>query len=363
MRLVWVGDWANTGLGQITQHVVPLLQAQGHEVTVLGIVCREPQAEPVKVIPVSGPHPQGGWTDIWGFNSVPGLIEQIRPDAVVFSHDTWVCDMWLNSLTYRPRTVVLTPIDSLVRPDLLRTIAGSADVLLTYTQWGADQFTAVGRTATACHLGVDERFVPGDRDAARKALGLPLDKFIIGSIAGNGWRKDHPALLEAFDAVRRERDDAMLLLVSKSRGYWDLPHLVTFAEHADDIIHIGEGESLTTEAVVTLTQACDVVAYPTRGEGWGIPVSEAMRCGIPVVATDFAATAEQGADGRAQLVPPLRHDTDNVSIGWFAVPDPTGFATAILAGPTDGQIEKAREWSRALTWERCASQIEAALCG
>jgi glycosyltransferase involved in cell wall biosynthesis len=59
--------------------------------------------------------------------------------------------------------------------------------------------------------------------------------------------------------------------------------------------------SISREAVVNLYSACDVVAQPSRYEGFGMPVAEAMACGTPVVCTDQGALPEV-AGGAAIVV-------------------------------------------------------------
>jgi glycosyltransferase involved in cell wall biosynthesis len=49
---------------------------------------------------------------------------------------------------------------------------------------------------------------------------------------------------------------------------------------------------LPLEGLVELYNRCDAFVLPTRGEGWGLPIVEAMACGLPVIATDYSAPSD-----------------------------------------------------------------------
>lgn len=66
------------------------------------------------------------------------------------------------------------------------------------------------------------------------------------------------------------------------------------------------------EELAALYRGARVVAYPSLYEGFGIPVLEAMACGVPVV-TSRGGAMEELADGAAELVDPL--DTTAIAAG------------------------------------------------
>jgi glycosyltransferase involved in cell wall biosynthesis len=92
-----------------------------------------------------------------------------------------------------------------------------------------------------------------------------------------------------------------------------------------------------------------VFAYPSRYEGFGLPVLEAMACATPVVTTTGGSLPEVAGDA-AVLVDPG---------------DDAALAAAIAKLATDPaarQDAAARGLARAaaFTWERCASETAAA---
>ena len=49
---------------------------------------------------------------------------------------------------------------------------------------------------------------------------------------------------------------------------------------------------MATCRMVSLARSDDCFVMPTRGEGWGLPIIEAMACGLPVIATNWSAQTD-----------------------------------------------------------------------
>ena len=49
-----------------------------------------------------------------------------------------------------------------------------------------------------------------------------------------------------------------------------------------------QGEDMPRAALRNLYAAADAFVLPTRGEGWGLPIAEAMAMALPVIATNWS---------------------------------------------------------------------------
>jgi glycosyltransferase involved in cell wall biosynthesis len=84
---------------------------------------------------------------------------------------------------------------------------------------------------------------------------------------------------------------------------------------------------LSDDEVAALYRSCDVLVHPYRGEGFGLPVAEAMASGLPVVVTGYGACLDFCDGDNALLVPatvtPVQmREIGPSSIGyWWAEPD------------------------------------------
>jgi glycosyltransferase involved in cell wall biosynthesis len=60
---------------------------------------------------------------------------------------------------------------------------------------------------------------------------------------------------------------------------------------------------LDQAGLVRLYNSCDAFVLPTRAEGWGLPIIEAMACGLPVIVTDYSAPRDYLDSSFAYLIP------------------------------------------------------------
>ena len=155
---------------------------------------------------------------------------------------------------------------------------------------------------TSVPSGIDTgHFVPGDRSAARHALGLAGDDRIIGTVASLIPWKGHQYLLQAFAQL----PDTSLRLVIVGDGTPELR-----AGMAQQIDSLGLSGRVVMagyrEDVRPWLQAMDIFVLASYGsEGLPQALMQAMACGLPVVATTVGSMTEAVEDGHTGiLVPP-----------------------------------------------------------
>jgi glycosyltransferase involved in cell wall biosynthesis len=144
--------------------------------------------------------------------------------------------------------------------------------------------------------GVDtSRFRPHEPALARKILGVPQDRSIVGFVALNlnssrkGWDHLSHALRILKDQLTLEALAPMLLRVGAA------PRRNRSSE-ALETIDLG---SLSDDLSLALAySACNVVAVPSVQEAFGRVAIEALACGTPVVAFRGTGVADAVAHGR-----------------------------------------------------------------
>jgi glycosyltransferase involved in cell wall biosynthesis len=159
---------------------------------------------------------------------------------------------------------------------------------------------AAGVTAEAdvvCN-GVDTgHFVPGDRTAARRRLGLPEHAPIAVCLGRLAELKGQDQLLSAWPAVLRRLPDAQLVFAG------DGPMGPVWRERHPVAGHPSVRWPGHTDQPAAWYTAADVVVLPSRAEGMALVPLEAMACARPVVAFDVGGMRQSVADAGAVLPP------------------------------------------------------------
>jgi glycosyltransferase involved in cell wall biosynthesis len=191
---------------------------------------------------------------------------------------------------------------------------------------------------TAMPLGVEPAAAP-PRITDREPLAL-----FVGTLYGY---KDHDVAVRAFAAaLPRLPAGARLVVVGKDLDGTQLPMLRALVAELGVEASVALRERVDDDELERLYATASLLLMPSRCEGFGLPVAEAMGRGLPVAAAD--ATSLPGVLGDAGiLVPPG---------------DVAGFADAIVAvlGDDDRRQDLARRGlarAATLTWDAAAERL------
>ena len=176
------------------------------------------------------------------------------------------------------------------------TISQAAkDDIIRYIGIDADRITVTP-------LAVNEAYHPrmgAERDAAvREKYNLP-DRFVL-YIGGFDVRKQVNQLLLAYSYVGPAEGDDLMLVIAGKEPEWGSPVFPDLRKYTaelginDFVQWIG---GVDEEDKPSLYRLADVSVFPSRYEGFGLPVLEAMASGTPVVANQIPVIEEITGDG------------------------------------------------------------------
>lgn len=329
MRVLWVGDaGCSTGFARCTDAACGELHRGGWEVHVLGINYRgDPHEYPYKMYPCIQPFDEG--RDVFGVTRLPVLASRLKPDVIVLLNDPWNVPQYLD---YYARFVdgvrergakeladrmAAVPFVGWLAVDAQNQDGSPLDALdhvAVWTSFAAEELKRGGYSGepSVVPLGVDhDLFYPRDRAQSRRVVcppDLPADAFVVGAVGRNQPRKRLDLTVRYFARFVHDyrATDAYLYLhvaptndrecdVERLCKYYDVPKgRVVVARPS-----IGFGAPEETMPLVY--SALDVLVTTTQGEGWGLPVLEAMACGTPCVVPDWSALGEWPGDAVVKI--------------------------------------------------------------
>ncbi len=211
---------------------------------------------------------------------------------------------------------------------------------------------------TSQHLGVPEDkitvvyeaanpiFQPLDRDQAREQVRSRhgVDSRFILFVSTIEPRKNVPTLIRAMWQLQECYKEDVHLVLAGGRG-WLFEDAFAIVEqlNMDSRVHfVGR---VSSEDLLYLYNAAEMLAHPAFYEGFGLPPLEAMACGLPVVVSNVASLPEVVGDAGLLIDP---HDVDELTV-------------AMWRTLNDGELrqemrEKGLRQAEHFSWERAARE-------
>ena len=230
-------------------------------------------------------------------------------DVLIVALDIPVQEQFLRYMNNRKfKYVGVFPIEA---PPLCMTWAialMAMDKQFIISEFGAEEAHKLGIPAIHLPVGIDTEAwrVPTaeERENIRtKLFGLDEDCFVVLTVADNQERKNLAASMEAFAEFSKKVPNSQYVMVTREHNMvgWKLRDLAQELGISDKLMIYERGVEF--KQLWTIYASADVFVLPSKAEGRGLPLLEAMACGILCVGTDCTGISESLVGGRGILVP------------------------------------------------------------
>jgi len=304
----------------------------------------------------------------FGRDSCIFFYKSFKIDIAILMTDGWAFPWFPKNIT---RPYFYGPMDSYDYGEEIVNMFRGYEGLISPSKFQVREWQKYGLQFHYIPHGVDLGiFKPMSKEKAREITNIPKDKFILGTVAANadketrkGWdrmMKGVRYFLEQNPDARRDFRWVIHTNPVDPRGV----HIHNFlVKHGiRDLVSIPEPmmteTGLSGSQMMFLYNSFDVLINTSWREGFGLPILEAMACGVPVIATDCTSMTEL-VKGHGWLVKPALTGLNMISTPINAettIPDVYDIAKKIEEAYNNPNLIakygiKSRKFSLAFNWD------------
>lgn len=251
---------------------------------------------------------------IWYDWMIPWKLRRLNADLFVSP------DMMISTRTRTPQIVVLHDLNFVHYPNDLPSgiaryllamtprFARKARSIVTVSEFSKQdivtQYDVPEGKVHVVYNAVQDAFrplTPAQKNQAMMRWANGCKYFVF--VSSIHPRKNLKRLLQAYELFR-ETSNERIMLVAVGRMFWkneELTAQLSSMRFADDVVFTGHLETVDLSEVVGAAHALMYVSY---FEGFGVPIIEAFKCGVPVVTSNVTSMPEVAGDA-AILVDPF----------------------------------------------------------
>ncbi|MBN2035325.1 MAG: glycosyltransferase [Chitinispirillaceae bacterium] len=228
------------------------------------------------------------------FRPLQSLVNSPHRDAVVHVRHRWPPDLTAVPagvyVLFQPWEYGCLPVE------WVEKIPRTVREVWVYTTYLKECYAVSGIDEHIIHvipLGIDpDEFRPGAPQAPwlREKIGKRFSFFFNGGVT---MRKGVDILVNAYLSEFTAREPVCLVIKGSNAYTRELAAKVEALAGRSDIASIiYYTEDVPPAGLPGLYTACDCYVHPYRSEGYGLPVAEAMACGLPVIVTGAGACSD-----------------------------------------------------------------------
>ena len=277
MKINFNAPVGQTGYGRIGTFLAPALKNLGHDVRVIPAYPDELRVAEQRIL------------------ELVNLIDDKMLDADVTIRLSIGSPSDILSF-YGKRRVQYTMLENDRLPPFWVKALNTVDDVWTLSHWGKQVFenSGVKKDVKVVPAGVDlNLFNPW-----REPLVPRSDKFRFICVGKYEHRKGYDVLCKAFAEEFKQNEKVELIIMGDSikmfdqgfNVYKEILNLRLPSDRAE--FQIVEGMLPNYSDMGRLYTSADCFVCPTRGEGWNLPLIEAMACGLPSIVTNWSAHTE-----------------------------------------------------------------------
>lgn len=237
-------------------------------------------------------HTHFAYASLGPLRAVPKSVPRVRT-----FHGPWDEEGWLEeSRTKSPMGMIKAAVKRRMRYGIESGSLKASQIVLTlsdcFAQMARERYKVRSGKIQIIPGGVDiSRFcLPADKTAVLNGLGLPEGRFILFTVRRLAPRMGLDNLIKAMASVVERHPKVLLLIGGKGP---ERKHLEAMVKSLGLESHVRLIGFIPDEELVAHYQASDLFIIPSIAlEGFGLVITEALACGVPVVGTPVGAIPE-----------------------------------------------------------------------